>query len=191
MEDHTLIELLHAADESVALPAIETELPDRVRRLCVRRRRIRTLRAAGGLATFVIVAGVLMWLPEAAPRRVADSGREVAGAGSGKAAVDEDLASLARLRSEAEYRMSVVAELRAVEAAARRRYRNRASVAASDAIAAELDRTGRILLRHADRLAANPSTQEQAWTQYENITRVLPDSLWATFASGRLAQRPG
>ena len=182
LRDDRLAELLARADSAAGLPAVRTDLANRVRR---RARRARIRRAGAGAAGVVIGVG-LCW---AIPARHAATRPSETSIAAATPSADLVMAEVARLRDEAEvHRLTAEAILRLRR---ERLERDRAAAALKqpdplDVLTWERERAALILVDRGDRMSRAPDGKPEAVAAYHRATELFPGTHWADVAVVRL-----
>ena len=187
-----LEELLRRADAAAGPPELPGDLPGRVRRLALRRRRARL--AAAGIAAAVVIAvalGVVLHdLRTAPPAKV---GPTVAATQQDKGGVEgaDVAAELARLDSEARSRLAVVAHMLACEARHKRLAELRRELAkpgVAEQIQRQVDDAAFVLIYFADRQLRQEHGRQAAVANYQQVIQLFGQTRWAEVARRRLRE---
>ncbi len=195
MEEQTLTDLLHRADEAQPSVSNTSPLASRARHQLVRQRqRRRRVVGVGSLAMLFIVS-LAAWranertLPTTAPEPVATTSPSKSEPSGPTLSHEEVRAEIARLTAEAEMH-SRTAELMKTALAGQRalqeleEYRRKGDPMAW--IADQQNRTALGMMMQAERLSEQPNTQAEVEATYYRIIELFPKTHTAEVARQRL-----
>lgn len=186
-----LHELLRQADAAAGPPpSLPDGLAERARRI-ERLRRRRTVLFSSAVAMLILAFGASLLLRDVGLHENAGGGRQVVRQTDLKPDGVRVRKEMARLRAEAESRLSVARRMAEIQ----RHYERLAALEAAgqrpdpvEQAQREMDRAACVLVHQADRLDRDLHLRRSAIESYRETIRLFPDTTWAAVARERLAR---